>query len=83
MAAFNVRGGPHPGADHANAATDLQAAARLLGARNLHHDSDENAYTLTIDAPTVTTAFQTVTDLFRRVYGDGWWAEVAVIPYYN
>lgn len=83
MAAFNVRGGPYPGADHANAANDLQAAAQQLGARNLNHDRDDNAYSLTIDAPTVTTAFQTVTDLFRHVYSDHWWAEVAVVPYSN
>jgi len=83
MAAFTVRGGPHPGADHTDAASDLRAAAQHLGACNLNHDCTDNSYSLTINAPTVTTAFHIVTALFRRAYGDRWWAEVAVVPYHN
>jgi SAM-dependent methyltransferase len=73
---FSVRGGPHEGAERAGAGSRLQDEARRAGARSFTHDAD-NVYAFVIDAPSTPHAFIAVTDVFRPVYGDLWWADVS------
>jgi hypothetical protein len=73
---FSVRGGPHEGAQHADAEARLEDEARRVGARSFSHDADD-VYAFVIDAPSTPHAFIAVGEVFRPVYGDLWWAELA------
>ena len=74
---FNVRGGPHHGADRPSAPDEFAGAAAQAGALALAHDTVTNVYAFVLDAPTAPEAFTTVAEIFRPVFGEGWWAEIA------
>jgi len=83
MGSFGVRGGPHKGAEHAGAEARLENEARRVGARSFRHDASDHVYAFVIDAPSTPHAFIAVTDVFRPVFGDLWWAEVASTNHLN
>ena len=83
MGGFSVRGGPHAGAERADAEAQLEDKARRVGARSFSHDPADHVCTFVVDAPSTPHAFIAVTDVFRPVYGDRWWAEVAPTNHLN
>ena len=70
-----MRGGPHAGADHGSAESHLRAAAARHGA-HAFHATEGPTFMFEVEAPSAGAAMKIVTDLFRRVYGRHWWAQV-------
>jgi len=78
---FGIRGGPHAGAEHPDGGAQLETAARRVGARFLSHTADGIGFV--VDAASAPDAMAVATEVFRPVFGDRWWAEVASTGYLN